>query len=312
MEAAEKDELEAQVSRSPHDLESRTKLLGYYFRKRTQDPESKAAKARHVIWLIQNAPAADVLGLPYGQLDKILEPDAHEQARQAWLAELEDTPENLGVVKNAAAFFLLHDRETAETLLRKGQEADPDNAEWAVALGGLYWLNLQSLIDGPARSSIAKQAFDQYKRAYERSEPVAREFLVIDPAKSAFDAGEMDAAETFSKETLAGSETSANAGNRIHHGNLILGRIALRKGDVEEAKIRLLAAGKTPGSPQLDSFGPNMTLAKELLERGERETVLEYFTLCSQFWKSPFQKLDEWTEDVKAGRVPRFGGNLAY
>jgi len=312
MESAEKDELEARVAQSPEDLESRTKLLGYYFRKGRQDADAKAAKARHVIWLIHNAPAAEVLGLPYGQLDKILETDAYEQAKQAWLAVLGDTPEDLAAVKNAARYFLIHDRDLAEELMLRGQRADADNAEWSAALGHLYSLNLQRLTDGPARTAAAKKAFEQYKIAYDRSEPVTKEYLLVALAKTAFEAGLMDEAKAFAQEMLAERETDGNAGNRVHHGNLILGRIALHKGDVEEAKSRLIAAGKTTGSPNLDSFGPNMMLAKELLEKGEREVVLEYFHLCSKFWMSPFQKLDEWTENVKAGRVPAFGSNLAY
>jgi hypothetical protein len=47
-------------------------------------------------------------------------------------------------------------------------------------------------------------------------------------------------------------------------------------GDIEEAKKQLLLAGKTPSSPQLNSFGPNMILAKELLDKGEKDTVLHY------------------------------------
>jgi hypothetical protein len=60
-----------------------------------------------------------------------------------------------------------------------------------------------------------------------------------------------------------------NYGNAVHTANLVLGRIALADGDVEEAKCLLLLAGQTPGSPQLNSFGPDMLFAEELLEKGE-------------------------------------------
>jgi hypothetical protein len=96
----------------------------------------------------------------------------------------------------------------------------------------------------------------------------------------------------------------------VHHGNLILGRIALRDGDMEKAKEHLLAAGQTPGSPQLNSFGPNMALARELLEKGEKQAVLEYFERCGSFWKRA--ELESWARDVKAGEIPDFGANLDY
>ena len=103
-----------------------------------------------------------------------------------------------------------------------------------------------------------------------------------------------------------------DCGNAIHKANIVLGRVALREGDVDQAKYHLLQAGRTPGSPQLDSFGPNMILAKEMLEAGERETVLKYFTLCGKFWKMNFGKLDEWTQDVQRGEIPDFRANLLY
>jgi hypothetical protein len=101
-------------------------------------------------------------------------------------------------------------------------------------------------------------------------------------------------------------------GNAIHKGNLVLGRIALREGRVADAVTFLHASGDVSGSPQLNSFGPNMTLAKELLEQGETEAVLAYFESCRTFWKMGTRRLDAWTEDVRQGRVPNFAANLWY
>lgn len=139
-----------------------------------------------------------------------------------------------------------------------------------------------------------------------------RDALLQNLAKTAFEAGLIDDAKKYAEEMLGDDAPGWNHGNQIHHGNLILGRIALSSGDVEEAKSRLLLAGKTSGSPQLNSFGPNMLLAKELLAQGENEVVLEYFELCKEFWTSPRRELEQWVDDIKAGRNPRFGGNLAY
>jgi len=99
-------------------------------------------------------------------------------------------------------------------------------------------------------------------------------------------------------------------GNAIHDSNIILGKVCLREGNVEAAKEHLLKAAHTPGSPQLNSFGPNMALANELLSLGEQEVIIEYFKLCGKFWKSG--KLFEWAEVIKAGGTPNFRGNLNY
>ena len=117
-------------------------------------------------------------------------------------------------------------------------------------------------------------------------------------------------AREYANAMLAEDSPDWNSGNRIHYGNLVLGRIALAEGDIEEAKRRLIAAGETAGSPQLDSFGPSMMLAKELLQEGEKEVVLEYFRLCARFWEMGQDRLEEWSDLVRADRVPDFGRSL--
>jgi hypothetical protein len=94
----------------------------------------------------------------------------------------------------------------------------------------------------------------------------------------------------------------------VHYANLYLGRVALKQGNIQEAGSFLLLAGKTPGSPQLDDYGPDMTLADELLQRGQSEVVLQYFRECEHFWRgSSKYKLDQWTKDVQGGARPDFG-----
>jgi hypothetical protein len=103
-----------------------------------------------------------------------------------------------------------------------------------------------------------------------------------------------------------------NYGNAWPEGNVVLGRLALERGDLAGAKEHLLAAGQAPGSPQLDSFGPNRTLAKGLLEKGEPEVVLAYLQSCGKFWKMGREKLQAWTATIKGGGTPDFGSNLHY
>ena len=55
-----------------------------------------------------------------------------------------------------------------------------------------------------------------------------------------------------------------------------------------------------------------MTLAKELLAKGERDAVLEYLQLCSRFWKRGGDKIENWTATIRGGGTPDFGANLIY
>jgi hypothetical protein len=134
-------------------------------------------------------------------------------------------------------------------------------------------------------------------------------------AKRAFNASEIVKAEAYSQQLLQMAPEYPkdwNYGNAIFYGNLVLGRVALRRNNVVEAGQYLLAAGATPGSPQLNSFGPNMVLAKELLEKGESDVVLQYFELCKNFWRMDHGKLDEWSAIVKGGGIPDLSSNLNY
>lgn len=153
------------------------------------------------------------------------------------------------------------------------------------------------------------------KRLATASREGERFYALNDAAKQSYELGKIEDARKYANELLALAPKFLkdwNYGNAIQDGNLVLGRIALKEGRVDEAKQRLLEAGKSPGSPQMNSFGPNVSLARDLLEKGERETVLQYLELCREFWKMGPRQLDQWTEDVKAGRTPEFGANLFY
>jgi RNA polymerase sigma factor (sigma-70 family) len=181
-------------------------------------------------------------------------------------------------------------------------------------------LFLPKLITGsfPAFSfqDISRQNYQRAMNDLKTAKTEEKHFYALDAAaKESFVAGEIVEARNYARELmtlLPRYKGDWNYGNAIQDANLVLGRIAVREGKIEAAKRYLIAAGKSPGSPQMDSFGPNLTLAKDLLEKGERDTVLEYFTLCRKFWKMDYGKLDEWMHEVMDGKNPDFGANLLY
>jgi hypothetical protein len=130
-------------------------------------------------------------------------------------------------------------------------------------------------------------------------------FLSLDTwARTALERGDAACAARQAKELLALAESFRedwNYGNAVHRGHLVLGRIALASNDLASARAELLAAGRTPGSPQLNSFGPNMRLARDLLAVGERDSVLEYIDLCGAFWKMGEQDLPRWRQRSRRG-----------
>ena len=128
-------------------------------------------------------------------------------------------------------------------------------------------------------------------------------------------AGNLDEAASMASQALAdvrASEYPEELGNDVHHANLVLGHVHLRRGDLVAAEECLAAAGATPGSPQLDSFGPNMSLAEALLDHDRTDAVLRYFDQCATFWDERFSRLPQWRAHVRAGERPSFGPNLRY
>jgi tetratricopeptide (TPR) repeat protein len=95
-----------------------------------------------------------------------------------------------------------------------------------------------------------------------------------------------------------------NYGNAVHLGHTVLGLLALRQKDEVLATEELRRAGDTPGSPQLNSFGPTMQLAKELLKCGHSDAVLAYLQQCRKFWKMGETWLGLWERKIRAGLVP--------
>ena len=173
-------------------------------------------------------------------------------------------------------------------------------------------LALRTRMDGDLR--IGKSAaYDAVKQDLAVLKGTDRDRMLADAAKLAVNVGALDEAQRYAQELLDSvSKGGWNSGNALFFGNMVMGQVALRRGDKGTARARLLASGKTQGSPQLNSFGPNMSLAKELVEAGDRDAVLAFFELCRPFWKMDRGSLDRWSTQVTAGTMPDFGGNLNY
>jgi hypothetical protein len=134
-------------------------------------------------------------------------------------------------------------------------------------------------------------------------------------AMTRFEAGELDSARLAVEELqemLGKVQGDLELPRHASRMEIVRGRLALRAGDAHEAKRRLRAAGTAAVSPSMASFGPNMSLAQDLLEVGERQAVLGYFEACKAFWEMGQERLDEWAADVREGRIPDFGANLRY
>jgi hypothetical protein len=150
--------------------------------------------------------------------------------------------------------------------------------------------------------------------------PSQRLHLLLYLTPAAMYAGDAGKAAAYAQELMALGEKLKTSpgfgpglyGDARHVGNLVLGRLALLGGDVGKAKEHLLAAGRVPGSPTLMSFGPNMLLASELIEKGERDAAVEYLDLCAKFWVRQDGRIEGWKAVIREGGMPNFGASLGY
>ena len=140
---------------------------------------------------------------------------------------------------------------------------------------------------------------------------------------AALAAGDPDKAERYANElqplaTEIASTTrldvSSLSNSATHTSNIILGLIEIQKGNTSKAREHLLASGRISGvtPPDLATFGPNMLLAKKLIENGERDAVLRYLDLCAAFWRLKDGRIAMWKSKVSRGIVPDFGANNRY
>ena len=128
-------------------------------------------------------------------------------------------------------------------------------------------------------------------------------------AAAAFHLGQLTEAKLYATRALALAPSypdNWNYGNAIHLGHTVLGLLALNDQDPGTAITELHASGQTPGSPQLNSFGPTMQLAKALLKLGYVEPVLAYIEHCRAFWEMGGTWLDLWERKIREGHVPNF------
>lgn len=256
-----------------------------------------------ILWHIDNCPESPILHGICTRPDHFLAETIYCRLLTAWARQIRREPQNALILSHAAKQISDRDQTLAFQLYQRCSLLEPSASEWPMALA--------EMIDQHAGPDQKHKALEFMRMAYEREqdESVARD-IRLDWLKGCYRGGLYQQAEEMAWELLRTSSPTPPHGLELHDCNLVLGHLALDRKDVEDAKIHLLAAGRTPGYCTLDSFGPHMCLASRLLAVGEKDTVLRFFELCSEFWKRP--ELEQWSTEVRRGLTPEFGANLRY
>jgi len=270
---AQAKDLEDKVKANPDDDASRAQLLGYYFLHQNRQRTAIEARRTQILWMIRNRPADRFTGSPYCGINPAIDPDGYVAAKDLWTQQVQKPSQSAAVFGNAANFVSLQDPKAAEELLSRAASADPSNPQWPQVLAELH--SRQTPATRPDdQTARARLALKEYENAFALSKTPEDRFYNLTPLpKAAFACGDNVKASDYAKQLLAQAENFKqdwNYGNAIHTANLTLGRIALASGDIDTAKARLLDAGKTPGSPQLDSFGPTWNWLVSFCKKGKK------------------------------------------
>ncbi len=204
--------------------------------------------------------------------------------------------------------------DLAEELAERAESLNPQNPYGLVPL-------FQALTIRMVTAETRDEKADANKRMYEAAKrfndfvmgPASRLLLLPMLADLAFDADDYDAAQKYamqaldlvpyqSEQVIQGVAVGPEA---IHDANDVLGRIALRRGNLQQAEDFLLEAAATPGGGLLNHSGPRMLLAQELLDRGERDVVIEYLQKVKAFWGSGAKSIDGWISAIRSGKRAR-------
>lgn len=118
-------------------------------------------------------------------------------------------------------------------------------------------------------------------------------------------------AQKFANRYLLKAERNQddwNYGNAIHEAHTALGLAALAEGSVDTAIYHLERAGETPGSPQLDTFGPDSRLASALVAQGAHDAAADWVLAVGEYWHTEDACKQEYVQ-LRAEHV-RNGGSM--
>jgi tetratricopeptide (TPR) repeat protein len=299
---AKAEELEADLRKTPEKIDSRLVLIGYY----SSNGKTSVDRLRlrtHVLWMIENHPEHPATSEP-SLRDLPDDNEGNAQILALWNKNLETRSDDVAVLKDAEKFFFGKDAAEAERLILRIADKEPSNREWPNELAQLYRM---FGIPGESINDSAQRALEAYKRVLALTRTTsAREALAGEMAQASFKVGDFDGAAELARIHLRSKDRTAP-----QRANTILGRIALRSKDVAGAKQYLLASSGPEAAADVSLSGPTMVLAKELLEHGERDAVVQYIQNCLSLWPRGESVLEIWIADIQNGRSPNFG-NLGF
>ena len=193
----------------------------------------------------------------------------------------------------------------AERWLRKARSLASGD-EWNGPLGNALHLRAQRTNDPAEKLRLLTESIALLPEN-------AKAGLLPEIVNAEFQSGD-DAAAERDAHSLADSPRNAN---EYHIGQTILGRIAMAKGEQAEGRRLLLASLNPPAKFKNPNFQPNMALAQDVYDGGDKDAVLEFLEASRALWKNDRGRIDRMISFVKkspsadlaqlSGQFPGYG-----
>jgi len=384
---AEAQSLAAKLKENPDDEDTQWALIRHYeFRQNVKDLD-----ALH-LWYIEHRPGSKSWT---GNINPQMDRAGYDRGKALWLAHIKRPGASPQIYQRAADFLEGADRPLAESAIRMGQKAYPNETRWASSLGRHYAQALigsgepmtefnvfRSISEPEARSTYAQGVRaqldastdvpvlvqtaqnlmawgSQWGRDGKNADliPLARKYLdralsiqpdsgmaklmqsglvqveqgirfqrlqrmtSVDLAsisdsdrmlltlarmRIAWRQGHPDESAAKAREVLdfAGHHQGDPLyGDAVFEAHIVLGKMALRRGDRKAAVRDLMAAADTPGSMGIRQGHFEMNLPRALIDRGERRTVADFLDRMAPKTVRT-QQYQEWAAQIRKGINP--------
>jgi len=334
---AEAKRLEAKLALDPNDTKARSSLITYYSdlsggRRASAKPSpTLSTLAKHRIWFIENQPELgddEFFAFRYARRDPASAD--HLAIKSAWLRQIEANKLNAAIVVNAAKYLANTEKEktAAISLLEDAAKRLPDDLAIFITLQSMFHepIVYTTAVDAKPDATRLRKELEYGQRALiilksERSESrdSARKDLLIDLAQEAIKIDESETAAKLARELILDfgqNDASLGYDEAAHVGNTILGRLELAKGNKDKAIDHLMISIRAPLRKRDGWLSEvNLTLARDLANAGERDSVIEFLKLCedlpylkkeAELYAEQIKKIKLWQVELKAGKVPSF------
>jgi tetratricopeptide (TPR) repeat protein len=254
----EKLETQADGSEEP---EPHLRLVGFLRKMVIDNPKLKPRYLRESLWLIERYPDCSETVFSMAAHLVVDGEEARARIREAWLSAVDRSTRDTRVVLNASRALQEIDEQEALRLVEQLiRDHPPGNPEWWKHLGDVQRSIARNGHTPPDHARLL-DAVAAYRTAREHGSGGDVSFSALTSLVLTLqEAGNDAEAATTATELLAEAPQWTddwNYGNAIFRAHMTLSRVAFHRKDMDAAARSLIAASQTPGSPQLDAFGPD-------------------------------------------------------